>query len=222
MSEYKREEYDGTLPCAGECGNLQVYEALMEACFELKIPPHRVARFATINCAAAPACFLGKSCGVAAPAGLLASMAIGSCTAGNSLLTICISDEENCTPGILLNVLQSGVQLAWIHIPGDSESNLPSCEMKSAGRCGLESGRLVEAIKRTLHQPGFSYLEIVAGDICELPAERTGEEVAGKAAEEDPVCPGSAVLQQINQEFRVAACRLPLPGSEKPPGQEHS
>ncbi|MBM9519382.1 hypothetical protein JWG39_06035 [Desulforhopalus vacuolatus] len=222
MSEYKREEYDGTLPCAGECGNLQVYEALMEACFELKIPPHRVARFTTINCAAAPACFLGQSCGVAAPPGLLASMAIGSCTAGNNLLTICISDGENCTPGILLNVLQSGVHLAWIHLPGDGESNLPSCEIKSASCCGRESGRLVEAIKRTLRQPGFSYLEIVAGDICELPADRTSAEAADKAAVEDPVSPGNAVLQQINETFRMAACRLPRPGSGKPLGQEDS
>lgn len=221
MSEYRREEYDGTFPCAGECGNMQVYTALMEACFELEIPPHQAARFATINCAAAPACFLGQSCGVAAPPGLLASMAIGSCTAGNSLHTICISDGENCTRGILLKVLQSGVHLTWIHIPGDSASNLPFCEIKSAIRCGRDSGRLVEAIKRALRQPGFSYIEIVEGDICDMPADRTGEEAAKEiATAEDPVCPGNAVLQQINQEFRMAACRLH--GSEKPSGGEHS
>lgn len=221
MSEYRREEYDGTFPCAGECGNMQVYKALMEACFELKIPPHQIARFATISCAAAPACFLGQSCGVAAPSGLLASMAIGSCTAGNSLHTICISDEENCTPGILLKVLRSGVHLAWIHIPGNNESNLPFCEIKNAIRCGRESGRLVEAIKKTLGQPGFSYLEITKGDICEMPADRTGEKAVEKiATAEDPACPGNAVLQQINQEFRMASCRLH--GSEKPPGQKHS
>ncbi|HRG42460.1 MAG TPA: 2-oxoacid:ferredoxin oxidoreductase subunit beta, partial [Saprospiraceae bacterium] len=59
---YTRKEYEGSLStlCAG-CGHDSISAAIVDACFELNIEPHRVAKMSGIGCSSkTPAYFLSN------------------------------------------------------------------------------------------------------------------------------------------------------------------
>ena len=62
---YKRKDYEGSLStlCAG-CGHDSISAAIVDACFEMNIAPHRVAKMSGIGCSSkTPAYFLSNSHG---------------------------------------------------------------------------------------------------------------------------------------------------------------
>src|SRR5262249_48248132 len=62
---YTHRDYEGSVStlCAG-CGHDSISAALIEACFELDIEPHRVAKLSGIGCSSkTPTYFLGNSHG---------------------------------------------------------------------------------------------------------------------------------------------------------------
>ena len=69
---FTRRDYEGTVStlCAG-CGHDSISAALIQACWELAIEPHRVAKLSGIGCSSkTPAYFLGGSHGFNAVHGL--------------------------------------------------------------------------------------------------------------------------------------------------------
>ncbi|HMU03415.1 MAG TPA: hypothetical protein PJ990_07310 [Saprospiraceae bacterium] len=59
---YNRKDYEGALStlCAG-CGHDSISAAIVEACFELDIEPHKVAKLSGIGCSSkTPAYFLSN------------------------------------------------------------------------------------------------------------------------------------------------------------------
>src|ERR671930_2199091 len=87
---FTHRDYEGSIStlCAG-CGHDSISSAIIQACFELAIEPHRVAKLSGIGCSSkTPAYFLGQSHGFNAVHGRMPSIATGVRVANRDLLLI--------------------------------------------------------------------------------------------------------------------------------------
>lgn len=88
-------DYEGSMStlCAG-CGHDSITTALMEAVFQLSVPPHRLAKFSGIGCSSkTPAYFATKSHGFNSVHGRMPSVATGANAANGSLLYVGVSGD---------------------------------------------------------------------------------------------------------------------------------
>ena len=86
---YTHRDYEGSIStlCAG-CGHDSISGAIIEACFDLAIEPHRVAKLSGIGCSSkTPTYFLGSSHGFNSVHGRMPSVLTGANLA-NGLLEI--------------------------------------------------------------------------------------------------------------------------------------
>src|SRR5690625_5726217 len=77
---YTQREYEGALStlCAG-CGHDSISAAIVQACFELSLEPHRIAKLSGIGCSSkTPTYFLGNSHGFNSVHGRMPSVATGA------------------------------------------------------------------------------------------------------------------------------------------------
>ena len=77
---FTRKDYEGALStlCAG-CGHDSIGAAIVQACFELSIAPHKVAKLSGIGCSSkTPTYFLGNSHGFNSVHGRMPSVATGA------------------------------------------------------------------------------------------------------------------------------------------------
>jgi 2-oxoglutarate ferredoxin oxidoreductase subunit beta len=92
---YSRKDYEGAIStlCAG-CGHDSATGSIIQACFELSIEPHRVAKMSGIGCSSkTPAYFLSKSHGFNSVHGRMPSIATGANMANRDLLYIGVSGD---------------------------------------------------------------------------------------------------------------------------------
>ena len=90
-----RRDYEGGMStlCAG-CGHDSVTAALVQACWELAIPPERVAKLSGIGCSSkTPAYFVSGAHGVNSVHGRMPSVATGAAAANRDLHCIGISGD---------------------------------------------------------------------------------------------------------------------------------
>lgn len=88
-------DYEGGMStlCAG-CGHDSITAAIVQAFFELDIPPHRVAKMSGIGCSSkTPAYFLGASHGFNAVHGRMPSVATGAGAANRELYLLGVSGD---------------------------------------------------------------------------------------------------------------------------------
>jgi 2-oxoglutarate/2-oxoacid ferredoxin oxidoreductase subunit beta len=90
-----------TTLCAG-CGHNAISERIIEACYELGIEPHRVAKLSGIGCSSkSPAYFLGTAFGFNAVHGRMPAIATGSVLANRNLIALGVSgDGDTASIGI--------------------------------------------------------------------------------------------------------------------------
>ncbi|MGL1932373.1 MAG: 2-oxoacid:ferredoxin oxidoreductase subunit beta [Desulfotalea sp.] len=92
---YFLKDYEG-LPstlCAG-CGHDSITNAIIQACFEMSLEPHRVAKISGIGCSSkTPAYFLNKSHGFNSVHGRMPSVATGANMANRDLTYIGVSGD---------------------------------------------------------------------------------------------------------------------------------
>ena len=77
---YTRRDYEGAIStlCAG-CGHDSISAAVVQACFDLDIEPHRVAKLSGIGCSSkTPDYFLGNSHGFNTTHGRMPSVLTGA------------------------------------------------------------------------------------------------------------------------------------------------
>ena len=82
-----RRDYEGAMStlCAG-CGHDSVSAAIVEACYELDLPAHKLAKMSGIGCSSkTPTYFLSKSHGFNSVHGRMPSVATGANLANNDL-----------------------------------------------------------------------------------------------------------------------------------------
>lgn len=92
---YTRADYEGAIStlCAG-CGHDSISGAIVRACHELALEPHRIAKLSGIGCSSkAPTYFLGKSHGFNSVHGRMPSVVNGANMANRDLLYLGVSGD---------------------------------------------------------------------------------------------------------------------------------
>ena len=99
-----RRDYEGVIStlCAG-CGHDSVTAAIIEACFELQVPAHRLAKLSGIGCSSkTTAYFLSHSHGFNSVHGRMPAIATGANLANKDLIYLGVSGDGD-TASIGLN-----------------------------------------------------------------------------------------------------------------------
>ena len=116
---YTRRDYEGPVStlCAG-CGHDSISAAIVKACFELDIEPHRVAKMSGIGCSSkTPTYFLGASHGFNSVHGRMPSVATGANLANKDLIYLGVSgDGDSASIGIgqFAHAMRRGVNMVYI------------------------------------------------------------------------------------------------------------
>jgi 2-oxoglutarate/2-oxoacid ferredoxin oxidoreductase subunit beta len=116
---FTRRDYEGTVStlCAG-CGHDSISAAIIQACFELDLPPHRVAKLSGIGCSSkTPTYFLGQSHGFNSVHGRMPSVATGASLANRDLVYLGVSgdgDSASIGLGQFAHCLRRGVKMVYI------------------------------------------------------------------------------------------------------------
>lgn len=116
---YTRRDYEGKIStlCAG-CGHDSISAALIQACWELEIQPHRVAKLSGIGCSSkTPDYFLGNSHGFNTVHGRMPSVLTGANLANRELLYLGVSgdgDSASIGLGQFAHAMRRGVDMTYI------------------------------------------------------------------------------------------------------------
>src|SRR5271169_5537933 len=116
---YTRRDYEGAVStlCAG-CGHDSISAAIIQACFELDLPPHRIAKLSGIGCSSkTPTYFLGKSHGFNTVHGRMPSVLTGANLANKELIYLGVSgdgDSASIGLGQFAHCIRRGVNMVYI------------------------------------------------------------------------------------------------------------
>ncbi len=116
---YTRRDYEGKVStlCAG-CGHDSISAAIVQACWQLDIEPHRVAKLSGIGCSSkTPDYFLGASHGFNTVHGRMPSVLTGANLANRDLLYLGISgdgDSASIGLGQFAHAMRRGVKMVYI------------------------------------------------------------------------------------------------------------
>ena len=116
---FTRRDYEGSVStlCAG-CGHDSISAAIIQACFELDLPPHRIAKMSGIGCSSkTPTYFLGQSHGFNSVHGRMPSVATGASLANRDLVYLGVSgdgDSASIGLGQFAHCLRRGVKMVYI------------------------------------------------------------------------------------------------------------
>jgi 2-oxoglutarate/2-oxoacid ferredoxin oxidoreductase subunit beta len=116
---YTKKEYEGVLStlCAG-CGHDSISAAIVQACFEMSIAPHHVAKLSGIGCSSkTPTYFLGNSHGFNSVHGRMPSVATGANMANRDLVYFGVSgdgDTASIGMGQFVHVIRRNLNMVYI------------------------------------------------------------------------------------------------------------
>jgi 2-oxoglutarate ferredoxin oxidoreductase subunit beta len=116
---YTHRDYEGKIStlCAG-CGHDSITASIIEACFELSIAPHRVAKISGIGCSSkTPDYFLGQSHGFNSVHGRMPSVLTGANLANRDLIYLGVSgdgDSASIGFGQFAHAMRRGVNMVYI------------------------------------------------------------------------------------------------------------
>ncbi|HEY8878551.1 MAG TPA: 2-oxoacid:ferredoxin oxidoreductase subunit beta [Roseateles sp.] len=116
---YTRRDYEGKVStlCAG-CGHDSISGAIVQACWQLDIEPHRVAKLSGIGCSSkTPDYFLGASHGFNTVHGRMPSVLTGAYLANRELLYLGVSgdgDSASIGLGQFAHAMRRGVRMVYI------------------------------------------------------------------------------------------------------------
>ncbi|HYD45206.1 MAG TPA: 2-oxoacid:ferredoxin oxidoreductase subunit beta [Phenylobacterium sp.] len=116
---YTRRDYEGSVStlCAG-CGHDSISAAIIQACYELEISPHRVAKLSGIGCSSkTPDYFLGNSHGFNTVHGRMPSVLTGANLANRDLIYLGVSgdgDSASIGLGQFAHAVRRGVNMTYI------------------------------------------------------------------------------------------------------------
>ncbi len=116
---FTRRDYEGKIStlCAG-CGHDSISAAIIQACWELDIEPHRVAKLSGIGCSSkTPDYFLGQSHGFNTVHGRMPSVLTGANLANRELIYLGVSgDGDSASIGIgqFVHAIRRGVNMTYI------------------------------------------------------------------------------------------------------------
>jgi 2-oxoglutarate ferredoxin oxidoreductase subunit beta len=116
---FTRRDYEGKVStlCAG-CGHDSITASIIEACFELAIEPHRVAKISGIGCSSkTPDYFLNASHGFNSVHGRMPSVLTGANLANRDLIYLGVSGDGDTASigfGQFAHAMRRGVNMVYI------------------------------------------------------------------------------------------------------------
>jgi len=116
---YTKAAYEGSIStlCAG-CGHDSISGALVRACHEMSLEPHKIAKLSGIGCSSkTPTYFLGKSHGFNSVHGRMPSVVTGAAMANRDLLYLGVSgdgDTASIGMGQFAHVVRRNLNMVYI------------------------------------------------------------------------------------------------------------
>jgi 2-oxoglutarate ferredoxin oxidoreductase subunit beta len=116
---YTKADYEGAIStlCAG-CGHDSISGAIVVACHELSIEPHKIAKMSGIGCSSkTPTYFLGKSHGFNSVHGRMPSVVTGAAMANRDLLYLGVSgdgDTASIGMGQFAHIARRNLNMVYI------------------------------------------------------------------------------------------------------------
>jgi 2-oxoglutarate ferredoxin oxidoreductase subunit beta len=232
---FTRRDYEGRIStlCSG-CGHDSISAAIIQACWELNIEPHRVAKLSGIGCSSkTPDYFLGASHGFNTVHGRMPSVLTGANLANRDLLYLGVSgdgDSASIGLGQFANSMRRGVRMAYLvynnGVYGLTKGQFsPTADRGSKSKKGvINSDSPVDLVGLAL-QLGATYVaRSFSGDKAQLVPLIKGAMAHGGAAFIDVISPcvtfnnhgGSTKSYDYVREHNEAVSRIDFisPGSE--------
>lgn len=146
---FTQKDYEGALStlCAG-CGHDSVSGAIIQACFELAIEPHKVAKISGIGCSSkTPTYFLGNSHGFNSVHGRMPSVATGANLANRALTYIGVSgdgDSASIGMGQFVHAIRRNLNVTYIIMNNGcygltKGQDSATADVGSVGKSGVEN-----------------------------------------------------------------------------------
>ncbi len=116
---YTRRDYEGSIStlCAG-CGHDSISAAIIQAVYQMNLPPHRIAKLSGIGCSSkTPTYFLGNSHGFNSVHGRMPSVLTGANLANRDLIYLGVSgdgDSASIGLGQFAHAIRRGVNMTYI------------------------------------------------------------------------------------------------------------
>jgi 2-oxoglutarate ferredoxin oxidoreductase subunit beta len=116
---FTRRDYEGKVStlCAG-CGHDSISASIIQACYEIDLPPHRLAKLSGIGCSSkTPDYFLGNSHGFNSVHGRMPSVLTGANLANRELIYLGVSgdgDSASIGLGQFAHSVRRGVNMTYI------------------------------------------------------------------------------------------------------------
>jgi 2-oxoglutarate/2-oxoacid ferredoxin oxidoreductase subunit beta len=138
-------DYEGAMStlCAG-CGHDSITAAIIQAVFELDIPPHRVAKLSGIGCSSkTPTYFLGQAHGFNAVHGRMPAIATGANAANRDLVYLGVSgDGDSLSIGLghLCHAIRRNVDMLYL-IENNGVYGLTKGQFSASADVGSRSKR---------------------------------------------------------------------------------
>jgi 2-oxoglutarate ferredoxin oxidoreductase subunit beta len=142
---FTRRDYEGAVStlCAG-CGHDSISAAIIQACFELDIAPHRVAKLSGIGCSSkTPTYFLGQSHGFNSVHGRMPSVLTGANLANRDLIYLGVSgdgDSASIGLGQFAHCIRRGVNMVYI-VENNGVYGLTKGQFSATADIGTKSKR---------------------------------------------------------------------------------
>jgi len=159
---HTRRDYEGKIStlCAG-CGHDSISAAIIQACWELDIEPHRVAKLSGIGCSSkTPDYFLGNSHGFNSVHGRMPSVATGANLANRDLIYMGVSgDGDSASIGIgqFAHCMRRSVNLVYI-VENNGVYGLTKGQFSATADKGSKSKRGVANTDEPLDMIGMALL----------------------------------------------------------------
>jgi 2-oxoglutarate ferredoxin oxidoreductase subunit beta len=159
---YTRRDYEGTVStlCAG-CGHDSISAAIVQACWELDIEPHRVAKLSGIGCSSkTPTYFLGNSHGFNSVHGRMPSVLTGANLANRDLIYMGVSgdgDSASIGLGQFAHSMRRGVNMVYI-VENNGVYGLTKGQFSATADKGSKSKRGVANTDEPLDMIGTALL----------------------------------------------------------------
>src|SRR5688572_5767873 len=159
---YIRRDYEGKIStlCAG-CGHDSISAAIIQACWELDIQPHRVAKLSGIGCSSkTPDYFLGNSHGFNSVHGRMPSVLTGANLANRELLYLGVSgdgDSASIGLGQFAHSMRRGVNMVYI-VENNGVYGLTKGQFSATADKGSKSKRGVANTDEPLDMIGLALL----------------------------------------------------------------
>ncbi len=116
---YRKVDYEGVIStlCAG-CGHDSISGAIVQACYEMSVEPHRLAKLSGIGCSSkTPTYFLSNSHGFNSVHGRMPSIATGANLANKDLVYLGVSgdgDSASIGMGQFVHVIRRNLNMTYI------------------------------------------------------------------------------------------------------------